>query len=124
MNKFRKFELSSGTKIFLGRDAKSNDELVKQFKGSENIILHTTEPGSGFCVIAKTKPLQKEIKEAAVFCARHSRDWRDNKGDVKVDVFTGKDVSKSIFMKTGMWKVKNKKKRIKIKKQDIKKCLR
>lgn len=122
MSKFREFELSSETRIFLGKDAKSNDELVKQFKGKENIILHTAEPGSGFCVIEKTKPLQKEIKEAAVFCARYSQDWRDNKRDIEVDVFTGKDVSKSIFMKVGTWKVRNKKKRIKVKKEDIKKC--
>jgi len=118
--KFREKNLKTGTKIFLGKDAKNNDELVKKYKGKSNIILHTAAPGSPFCVIDSEKPDKKEIYEAAVACASKSQDWRDNKSDVKVHKFIGKDVKKGWFTKTGTWKVK-KLKVIKVKKQDIKK---
>ena len=118
--KFREFTLKTGTKIFLGRDAKNNDELVKKYKGKPNVILHTAAPGSPFCVIDSEKPLKKEIHEAAVACALKSQDWRDNKTDIRVHRFTGKDVKKGWFTKTGTWKVK-KFKVVKAKKQDIKK---
>ena len=43
---------------------------------------------------------------------------RDNRKDVKVDVLTGREVSKKFWMKKGTWKV-NKSKTINIKKKDI-----
>ena len=51
--KFREIELSSGTKIFLGKNAEQNDELMKKFRGKENVIIHTVAPGSPFCVMDK-----------------------------------------------------------------------
>lgn len=115
------FTLSTGTKIFLGKNSENNDELVKLYSGKENIILHTAKPGSPFCVIDKLNPLKEEIKEAAVYCARHSQDWRDNKKDVLVHVFKERDVYKTKEMKTGTFGVK-KFKIIKVKKEEIEKC--
>ena len=117
---FRKITLKSGTEILLGKSAESNDALMKMFEGAPNVILHTAKPGSGFCVLQSAKPSKKEIKEAAAICASYSQDWRDNKSDVLVDVFTGKDVSKQKGMKVGTWKV-NKSKKIKVKKREIEK---
>jgi predicted ribosome quality control (RQC) complex YloA/Tae2 family protein len=116
---FRQFELSSGTKIFLGKNAENNDELVKSFKGKENVILHTVAPGSPFCVIGKINPTEKEIKESAIICASKSQDWRDNKSNVEVHQFAGTDVKKPIFAKPGTWKVNGKLKVISVKKIDI-----
>jgi len=119
---FRKITLNSGTGIILGRDEDSNDYLMNDFKGKENIILHTAAPGSPFGVIEpkkeKTKPSKTEIYEAGVFVARYSQDWRDNKNDVKISVFTGKNISKEKGMKPGLWKV-GRSKTITIKKKDI-----
>ena len=115
---FRKKTLKSGTTIFLGRDAKSNDELMRKFKRKENVVLHTAEPGSPFCVIEALNPSQEEVHESGIICARYSQDWRDRKGDVIVSVFTGKDVSKEKGMDAGTWKVK-KSTLIKIKKGEI-----
>lgn len=115
--KFREITLSSGNRVLLGRNAENNDELVKKFEGETNTILHTSSPGSPFGVILD-KPSKKELYEAAVWVARYSQDWRDNKNDIKVDVFTGKDVKKKEGMKTGTWNVK-KSKKIKVKKSNI-----
>ncbi|OGJ11942.1 hypothetical protein A3K62_01505 [Candidatus Pacearchaeota archaeon RBG_16_35_8] len=117
---FRKITLKSEAGLVLGKDEDSNDYLMNDFKGKENIILHTAAPGSPFGVIEKIKPTKKEIQEAGVFVAKYSQDWRDNHGDVRINVFTGKDISKSLGMKPGLWKVK-KSKTITIKKKDIEK---
>jgi predicted ribosome quality control (RQC) complex YloA/Tae2 family protein len=115
--KFREIVLASGTKFLLGKDAKGNDELMKKFRGKENKIIHTVAPGSPFCVI-ENLVFEGDIHAAGAVCAKYSQDWRDNKRDVDVNVFTGKDVSKGKSDKPGTWKVK-KSKVIKIKKEDI-----
>jgi predicted ribosome quality control (RQC) complex YloA/Tae2 family protein len=117
---FREITLTSGAIVSSGKDAKSNDELMEKFKGKPNVIMHTVSPGSPFCVINNLKPSRKDISASGAICATYSQDWRDNKGDVKVNVFTGKDISKRKSMKVGTWKV-NKCKVIKIKKRKIKK---
>ncbi|MEX2017464.1 MAG: NFACT RNA binding domain-containing protein [Candidatus Pacearchaeota archaeon] len=121
---FRKIQLSLGTGIILGKDEKGNDYLMNDFKGKENVILHTVSPGSPFGVIVpvkeKTKVAKKEIYEAGIYVARYSQDWRDNKKDVNMSVFTGKDISKPGSAKAGLWNVKSgKTKTVVIKKKDI-----
>lgn len=118
--KFREITLESGAKFLLGKNAESNDELMKKFKGKDNVILHTIKPGSPFCVIEKLNPQKKEIYEAGVIVSKYSQDWRDNKSDVAVSVFTGKDIKKEKGVKIGTWTVKGKKSNtIKIKKEKI-----
>lgn len=116
---FREKVLPSGTKILLGKDAESNDTLMEKFRGRENVILHTSSPGSPFCVIVEDlKPSKEDIKLSGAYCAKYSQDWRNNKKDIKVNVFTGKDIKKNFWAKKGTWKV-GKGKTIKIKKSDI-----
>ena len=114
--KFREIKTSSGKRVLAGKSAKNNEELIKQARDSQT-VLHTAKPGSPFVNI-KGKATKKDIKEAAIFCARHSQDWRDNKGNVIVHVFKGKDVHKTKGMKLGTFGVK-KFKVIKVKKEDI-----
>ncbi len=115
----RELTLTTGTKIFLGKNSENNDELVASYKGKENVILHTVAPGSPFCVIEKLNPSDEEIYEAGIVTASKSQNWRDKKSDVPVHVFTGLDVKKNFWMKEGSWKLKNKPKEIIVKKKDI-----
>lgn len=114
--KFREFETSSGKKILAGKSAANNGQLIKQVEDNET-VLHTKKPGSPFTNI-KGKATKKDIKEAAIFCARYSQDWRDNKKDVVVHVFKEKNVYKEKRMKLGTFGVR-KFKGIKIKKKEI-----
>lgn len=114
--KFREFKTSSGKKVLGGKSAENNEKLIGQAKPGE-IVLHTKAPGSPFCNI-KGKATPEDIKEAAVFCARYSQDWRDNKKDVKIHYFKGREISKKKKMKVGTFSVK-KFKEIKVKKGDI-----
>ena len=117
--KFREFKTSSGKVVLAGKNAENNEELVSQI-GREEYVLHTAKPGSPFVNIkAETEKVSKEdIKESAIFCASKSQDWRDNKKDVEVHVFKGKDIYKVKGMEKGTFGVK-KFKLIKIKKNDI-----
>lgn len=122
--KFREYFLSTGTRILLGKNAANNDELVKKYKGKKNIILHTAKPGSPFCVLLSDKPLKREISEASIICAAKSQDWRDHKQDVKIHEFTGKEIKKPIFKKSGTWKITKKPQLITAKKKDIEKWIK
>lgn len=115
---FRKLVTSSGACVIMGKDEKSNDELMKQYKGKENTIIHTSSPGSPFCVIKNPNPSKQDIIASGSACVNYSQAWRGNKGDIEIDVFTGKDISKKWWMKSGTWKVKKAKKMI-IKRKDI-----
>jgi predicted ribosome quality control (RQC) complex YloA/Tae2 family protein len=120
-NKFREFVTSSGLNVLGGKDSGSNEELIRQ-TGKNEFILHTKEPGSPFCNIkAEIKDVKEEdINEAAVFCARYSKDWKNGKKDVLVHLFSGKDVYKTKGMSEGTFGVK-KFRTIKVKKSDIEK---
>lgn len=118
--KFREFVTSSEKLILAGKNAETNEEIIAQV-GKDEIVLHTSKPGSPFVNIkskAKEKPTKQDIKEAAIFCASKSQDWRDNKSDVDVHYFYGKDVYKEKGMEKGTFGVK-KYKSIKIKKKEI-----
>ena len=116
MVKFREYVLSSGRVVFGGRTAENNDELVFAAKPTDT-LLHTAEPGSPFVNLGEN-PTRQEISEAAIFCARYSQAWRDNKQDVAVNKFQKSDTNKSPKMKAGTWSVK-KEEKVKVKKADI-----
>lgn len=105
MVNFRKFELSSGKRLILGRNAENNEEVVAQVEKDET-VLHTAEPGSPFGNI-KGEVSKKDVEEAAVYVAKFSQDWRDNNRDIKVHIFKGKDIYKRKVMKTGTFGVNN-----------------
>ncbi len=112
----RELKLSSGKIVICGRNAETNEDVVKQ-AGTGETIVHTKAPGSPFCNI-KGEATKKDTEEAAILCARHSKDWKKNKSDVEIHVFRGKDIFKEEGMKTGTFGVK-KAKSIIAKKEDI-----
>ena len=115
---FREIITDRGTMIFCGKSAPNNEELIKQVRKNEEVF-HTATPGSGFVNI-KGRARKGDIKQAAIFCAAYSKDWKKNKSDVIVHRFKGKDIYKNFGMKTGTFGVK-KMKKIKIK-EFLKKC--
>lgn len=124
---FRKLITKNGVLILAGKDENSNEELVKQAAPNE-FVFHTAAAGSPFVNIKnetevplrENKINEEGIKEAAVFCAKYSRDWKEHKKDVEVHKFLGKDIFKSKGMKAGTFGVK-KFETIKVKKEEIEK---
>jgi predicted ribosome quality control (RQC) complex YloA/Tae2 family protein len=116
MVNFREHVASSGLRVLGGKNAESNDELVSR-AGRNDVMLHTAIPGSPFVNVG-VSPSKEDLKEAAVFCAKFSQDWRDSKRDVVVNKFLRGDMSKDIGMKAGSWSVK-KQDKVKVKAVDI-----
>ncbi|MFH1326694.1 MAG: NFACT RNA binding domain-containing protein [archaeon] len=118
--KFREFITRNGTTVLAGKNAQNNESLIEQAEDNEELF-HTVAAGSPFVNI-KDKPKKGDIKEAAVFCARYSRDWKKNKEDVEIHRFKKKDVYKEKSMALGTFGIK-KFKKIKVTEEDIKNWL-
>lgn len=116
MVKFRKCLFASGTSVIMGKDAESNDELVRVAKDNETLI-HTVAPGSPFVNVG-VDPSNENLKLSSGACVMYSQDWRDNNTDTHVNIFKKKDMSKSSKMKPGTWKVKKQEKK-RVKKSDV-----
>ena len=116
MVNFREYVTESGLRVFGGRDAENNDKLAWDAKPND-VMLHTSAPGSPFVNVGR-KPSKVDLKEAAVFCAKYSQDWRGGKKDVVVNKFLRKDMRKDVRMKVGLWEVK-KQERVRVKAVDV-----
>ncbi|MBM3233559.1 DUF814 domain-containing protein [Candidatus Pacearchaeota archaeon] len=119
--RFRELKLISGKLALAGKNAETNEKLVKQ-AGENEIVLHTSSPGSPFVNIKAEKTSKKDLKEAAIFCAKYSQAWKkpEKKQDIGVDYFLGKNIFKLPGMKLGTFLVK-KHKTIIVKKEEIEK---
>lgn len=115
--RFREYITHNGTLCLAGKNATNNEQLIEQAE-PEEIVLHTVEAGSPFVNI-KGKAKKGDIKEAAIFCARFSRDWKKNQQDVLVHKFKAQEAYKTQDMKKGTFGIK-KFRVIKIKKEWIK----
>jgi len=113
----REYITTSKILVLIGRDRKNNEKLVKEFMKKDNIIMHTSASGSPFCILTD-KASKQDISETAIACAKYSQDWKKNKSDVKVHIFTGKDVYKRNNMPAGTFGLK-KFKTVNIKKKAI-----
>jgi len=118
---FRKFTNDNCTLILGGKNEETNEALIKQVEDEEEVF-HTDAPGSPFVNI-KGEPKKGDLKQAAIFCAAFSKDWKKNKNDVEIHRFKGKEIYKDKRMKTGTFGVK-KFKVIKVKKKEIEDFLR
>jgi predicted ribosome quality control (RQC) complex YloA/Tae2 family protein len=85
--KFRWFFSSEGFLCIGGRDATTNDIIIKKHADKEDIVFHTDMAGSPFFVIkANNKKIgPKTMEEAAQATASYSRAWR--LGLSSLDVF-------------------------------------
>lgn len=83
---FRWFFSSEGFLVVGGRDASTNEVVVKKHTEQGDLVFHTDISGSPFTVI---KSERKEIgqatkEEAAIFCASYSRAWKEGLGSAEV----------------------------------------
>jgi|SRR3989338_738001 len=107
--KYRWFYTSTGKIVIGGKTATQNDELLHQVTSSndEYVVMHTTEPGSPFCVILTNikKVTKSDREECAIFTGCFSRAWRNKKKSISVDIFLSSQIYKDKRMKPGTWGV-------------------
>lgn len=85
--KFRWFVSSDGFLVVAGKDAVSNEVLVKKYTEDGDVVFHADVVGAPF-VVVKTKgkkPNEQCLREASEFAAAFSRGWRE--GFASVDVY-------------------------------------
>ncbi|MCX8170727.1 MAG: ribosome rescue protein RqcH [Candidatus Bathyarchaeota archaeon] len=95
--KFRWFFSSEGFLVIGGRDAVSNEVLIRKYMEDQDIVFHADIAGSPFTIV-KTKgrmPTEITINEAAQFTASYSRAWREKISAVDVYWVKPEQVSKS-----------------------------
>ena len=84
--KFHWFTSSDGSLVLGGKDATTNEILVKKYTKSSDVVFHSDVIGAPF-VVVKTEgkePSEQVLREAADFAAAFSRAWRENFGSVDV----------------------------------------
>jgi hypothetical protein len=85
--KFRWFVSSDGFLVVAGKDAVSNEVLIKKHTDAEDVVFHADIVGAPF-VIVKTEgkmPSEQCLCEAGEFAAAFSRGWRE--GFATADVY-------------------------------------
>jgi predicted ribosome quality control (RQC) complex YloA/Tae2 family protein len=84
--KFRWFVSSDGFLVVAGKDAVSNEVLIKKHAEADDIVFHADIVGAPF-VVVKTEgkePSEQCLREASEFAAAFSRGWREGFGSVDV----------------------------------------
>jgi predicted ribosome quality control (RQC) complex YloA/Tae2 family protein len=95
--KFRWFHSSDGFLVLGGRDATTNEILIKKHMEPHDVVFHADVVGAPF-VLIKTKgkhPPEQTINESAQLAASYSRAWREMLDTINVYWISPKQVSKS-----------------------------
>ncbi|MEM2739946.1 MAG: NFACT RNA binding domain-containing protein, partial [Candidatus Bathyarchaeia archaeon] len=95
--KFNFFHSSEGFLVLAGRDASTNEILVKRYTDQNDIVFHADIHGAPF-VVVKTEgriPSEATIMEAAVFAASYSQAWSDGFSSLDVFYVSPSQLSKS-----------------------------
>jgi len=77
--KFRWFDSSEELLVIGGRDAVSNEVILKRYTNPEDLVMHAEVHGAPFFVV-KTKGIQPKpetLREAAQACVSYSRLWKE-----------------------------------------------
>jgi len=109
--KFRWFHSSNGFLMIGGRDATTNEILIKKHMEPQDIVFHAEIVGAPFVLIkteGKTTP-EQAINEAAQLAASYSRAWREMLSAINVYWVNPDQVSKTPpsgqFLKKGSFMI-------------------
>jgi predicted ribosome quality control (RQC) complex YloA/Tae2 family protein len=95
--KFRWFYTSEGFHVIAGRDATTNEIIIKKHTDKEDIVFHSELPGSPFAVIKTEgkKPGKISLEEVAQFTACYSKAWKSGRGLADIFYVTPDQVTKT-----------------------------
>ena len=84
--KFRWFRTSEGLLVIGGRDATTNEIVVKKHTVADDIVFHTDMAGSPFFILKceNKKPSEQSLKEVADATCSFSRAWKLGLGSQKI----------------------------------------
>ncbi|MCR8454933.1 MAG: ribosome rescue protein RqcH [Candidatus Korarchaeota archaeon] len=85
---FRWFRTSKNALLVIaGKDAQTNETLLKKYREENDLILHAEVPGGAVVLVkeGKNRAAKEDLEEAAIYAASYSKAWRE--GLAAVDVF-------------------------------------
>ena len=112
--KFRWFRTSEGFLVIGGRDATTNEIVVKKHTVAEDIVFHTDMSGSSFFIIQceNKKPSEQSLKEVADATCSFSRAWKLGLGSQRVFYVNPDQVTKEAkageYLTKGSFMIKGK----------------
>jgi len=107
--KFHWFVSSSGTLVLGGRDATSNEVLVRRHLENSDLVMHSDVHGAPFVILKgqRMKDDKSTLSEAAQFAASYSGAWKTGLSSVDVYWVTPEQVSKTppsgTYLRKGMF---------------------
>jgi len=112
---YRWFFTSNNVLVVGGKSDEQNEKVIKNFLRPDYTIMHTSLPGSPFMIIQTDKPTKKDLDETARFTAAFSKQWKNGKKQIEIDIFKGSQIYKIKTMKIGTFGVKGNKETKKVK---------
>ncbi|MCQ2056467.1 MAG: NFACT family protein [archaeon] len=74
--RYKWFILPSGRMVIAGKDAHTNDDIVKKHMKEEDVYVHADIHGAPSVILKKGKEAPGEdLKEACIFAVAHSKSW-------------------------------------------------
>jgi len=110
--KYRWFFSSEGALVLAGRDARTNEEVVKKYLGERDFYVHADIHGAPSVVVKNTNITEKTLIEAGIFGLSYSKAW--NAGLMAGDAYwvTYSQVSKMAesgeYVPKGAWVIRGK----------------
>lgn len=94
---FRHFITTNNFLCVAGKDATTNEILIRKHLDKDDIVLHTDMGGSPFLIIKSSGKFVslEDVKEAAQFVAVYSKAWGMNVGSLEVFYVNSEQVSKA-----------------------------
>lgn len=114
--RFRWFISSEGILCIGGRDATTNEILIKKYTEDDDTVLHCDIAGSPFFVIKaeEGEPGKATIEETAVATGSYSRGWRLGLGNIEVYAVKASQLSKEApageYLTKGAFMIRGKRK--------------
>lgn len=117
--KFRWFHTSENLLVVGGKDAVTNEILLKKHMEPHDLVLHADIAGAPFVLIktGRKTPSQRSISEAAQLAASHSRAWKAKFSAIDVYWVRPQQVSKTPpsgeYLRKGAFMIRGKKNYVK-----------
>lgn len=91
---FREFTTSGGFRVLMGKDARTNEQLLKKNLEKNDVVVHAEVKGSPAAVVKNgVSASAADLEEAAQMTACYSRAWRENFSNISVYWVNAEQVS-------------------------------
>jgi predicted ribosome quality control (RQC) complex YloA/Tae2 family protein len=105
---FRWFKSSDDFIVVSGKDAQSNEKLIRKYMKENDLVFHTDITGSPFTVVRNLEDKEipeSTIQEAAEFCGAYSKAWKIGISLVDVYYINPDQVKKEGGLPTGSFMI-------------------